>query len=103
MLNVVVTGTGPLLTLSEAKAHLNVDHDDDDILIESYADAAVLACLNAVDRILVPQGAEPVFKSASLLTLGALYSSREALVVGAVVAVNPTVEALLKPYRIIRV
>lgn len=103
MLNVVVLTTGPLFDLAEAKQHLRVDHDDDDTLIEGYADAAVLSCLDFCDRKLVPQGAEPAFKAAALLTLGGLYNSRESVIAGATVALNPTVEALLRPYRIIRV
>ena len=61
MLNVVVTGTGPLFSLEEAKQHLRIDGDDENSLVEAYADAAVLAALNYCDRALVPQGAEPVF------------------------------------------
>ncbi|GEC02311.1 head-tail connector protein [Brevundimonas diminuta] len=103
MLDVVVLTVGPLFDLAEAKQHLRVDHDDDDTLIEGYADAAVLSCLDFCDRKLVPQGAEPAFKAAALLTLGGLYNSRESVIAGATVALNPTVEALLRPYRIIRV
>lgn len=101
--NAVVLTTGPLLTLAEAKQHLNVDSEDQDTLVQSYVDAAVLAVLNEVDRPLVPQGAEPVFKAAALLMLGDLYANREAVIIGTIVAVNPTVGNLLRPYRIIRV
>lgn len=103
MLNVVVLTAGPLFDLDEAKQHLGVEHNDHNRLIESYADAAVLSCLDFCDRKLVPQGAEPAFRSAALLTLGGLYNSRESVIAGATVALNPTVEALLRPYRIIRV
>lgn len=102
-LDVVVLTTGPLLTLDEAKAHLHVDDDAQDALIGLYLDAAVQVCMTNVDRTLVPQGAEPSFKAAALLQLGDLYASREANVVAATVLVNPTVDALLRPYRIIRV
>lgn len=103
MLNVVVLTVGPLFDLTEAKQHLRVDHADDDTMIEGYADAAVLSCLDFCDRKLVPQGAEPAFRSAALLTLGGLYNSRESIITGATVTLNPTVENLLRPYRIIRV
>ncbi len=103
LLKVVVLTTGPLFTIDEAKAHLNVQHDDDNSLIEAYADAAVLSCLDYCDRKLVPQGAEPVFKVAAFLTLGGLYNSRESIITGATVQLNPAVENLLRPYRIIRV
>lgn len=102
-MKVVVLTTGPLFDLTEAKQHLGVEHDDHNSLIESYADAAVLSCLDFCDRKLVPQGAEPAFKAAALLTLGWLYNSRESVITGTIVALNPTVEALLRPYRIIRV
>lgn len=103
MLDVVVLTVGPLLTLTEAKLHLRVDDDDSDTLIEAYADAAVLSCLNHCDRKLVPQGAEPAFKAASLLMLGDLYNNRESVVPGQSFAVSPTIGALLGPYRIYRV
>ena len=103
MLNVVVLTVGPLFDLAEAKQHLRVDHDDDDTQIKGYADAAVLSCLDFCDRKLVPQGAEPAFKAAALLTMAGLYNSRESIITGATVQLNPTVEALLGPYRIIRV
>lgn len=103
MLNVVVLTAGPLFDLAEAKQHLRIDHSDDDSLIESYADAAVLSCLDFCDRKLVPQGAEPAFKAAALLTMAGLYNSRESIITGTIVALNPAVENLLRPYRIIRV
>lgn len=103
MLNVVVLTVGPLFDLAEAKQHLRVDHDDDDALINSCADAAVLSCLDFCDRKLVPQGAEPAFKAAALLTMAGLYNSRESIITGTTVALNPAVENLLRPYRIIRV
>ena len=103
MLNVVVLTVGPLFDLAEAKQHLRVDHDDDDTLIEGYADAAVLSCLDFCDRKLVPQGAEPVFKAAALLQMAGLYNSRESIITGTTVQLNPAVENLLRPYRIIRV
>lgn len=106
MLNVVVLTTGPLLTLAEAKQHLRIDHDDEDALIESYADAAVLACVNFCGLRLVPQGAEPAFRAAGLMMLGDLYAYRETGQVGSVsspIQVSASAKALLEPYRIIRI
>ena len=103
MLDVVVLTTGPLFELAEAKQHLRVDDDDSNALIEAYADAAVLSCLDFCDRKLVPQGAEPAFKAAALLMLGDLYNNRESVVAGQSFAVSPTIGALLGPYRIYRV
>ncbi len=103
MIDVVILTLGPLLTLAEAKAHLNVDHGDDDALIEAYSDAAALACLNRCDLKIVPPGAETVFKAAALITIGDLYANREAVVTGTSVSVSPTVNNLLFPYRVIRI
>jgi len=103
MLNVVVLTVGSLFDLDEAKQHLRVDGDEENSLIEAYADAAVLSCLDFCDRKLVPQGAEPAFKAAALLTMAGLYNSRESVITGTIVALNPAVENLLRPYRIIRV
>lgn len=103
MLNVVVLTTGPLMSLAEAKQHLRIDGNEDDALVAAYADAAVLSCLDYCDRSLVPQGAEPAFKAAALLTLGGIYANRESVITGTIVALNPTVENLLRPYRTIRV
>ena len=102
-LDVVVTQVGPLISLDEAKAHLNVDGDGQDELIKIYADAAVQSCMTNVDRALVPVGAEPSFKVAALLMLGDLYANRETIIVGEAFGVSPTVDALLRPFRIIRV
>ena len=38
---VVITPPQPVITREQAKAHLNVDHDDDDTLIDIYVAAAV--------------------------------------------------------------
>lgn len=99
MLNVVVTGTGPLLTLEEAKQHLRVDHSDDDTLIEAYSGAAVGQVLQYCNLALVPStaGAVEAFKAAALLTLSSLYDSREdgSMPVAA--------ERLVNPYRWLRV
>lgn len=103
MLNVVVLTTGPLMSLAEAKQHLRIDGNDEDALVEAYADAAVLSVLNHCDRELVPQGAEPAFKAAALLMLGDLYNNRESVVAGQSFAVSPTIGALLGPYRSYRV
>lgn len=102
MLEVVVITVGPLMTLAEAKQHLRVDSDDDDALIEAYADAAVQRCLTYCDLKLVPVGAEPSFKAAALLFLGDLYGFREPALAGSV-TLSQTVTALIDPYRIIRV
>lgn len=104
MLSVVVTATGPLFTLEEAKEHLNVEHDGDDALIGTYSDAAVAAILQYCNLSIVPDGpiSEAAFKVAGLMMLGEFYARRgdgdveELLLPGAV-------RLLINPYRWLRV
>lgn len=60
----LVRPTAPVVTLDEAKAHLRVTHDDEDLLIQGLVDAAV-AHLDGLDgvlgRALAPQSYEAVF------------------------------------------
>lgn len=100
MLNVVVTGTGPLFTLQEAKEHLRVDHSDDDVLIQDKADSAVARVLQYCNLSLVPDGVLPVaaFKAAGLLALGELYANREP-----VLTEGSPIRNLIDPYRWLRV
>lgn len=102
-LNVVVLTTGPLITLQEAKDHLNVDSDDYDELIQLYSDAAVQSCLTFCDLKLVPEGAEPSFRAAALLNLGDLYANREAVVAGESFSVHPTAQRFLWPWASVRI
>lgn len=100
MLNVVVTATGPLFTLNEAKAHLRVDHEDDDAIIGTYSDAAVASVLQYCNLATVPDGEIPeaAFKAAALIALAGLYDDR------APSAEMPlSVRQLIDPYRWLRV
>lgn len=103
LLQVVVDGTTALLTIAEAKQHLRVESSDEDDLIVTYANAAVLSCLTYCDLKLVPVGAEPAFKVAALMALGDIYSNREAVLAGQSFAVSPSIAMLLGPWRIIRI
>ena len=99
-LNVVVTGTGPLFTLDEAKAHLRVEHSDDDTLIETYSDGAVAKVLQYCNLALVPDGPVPeaAFKVAALLALGDLYANRQPVLTD-----GSPIRAMIDPYRNLRV
>lgn len=75
-----------LVTIAEAKEHLRVDFDDDDMLIQLYLDAAEVATANYLERELNEflTGGEsavmnPVIKVAILLQTGHLYRNREAV------------------------
>ena len=98
-----------ILTLAEAKAHLYVIHD--------ASDADITACISAAEDYIaqflgraVPwdDGAEPPvevpvpasIKQACKLLVGDYFENREAVVVGMIVAKNPTAESLLHFYRV---
>jgi hypothetical protein len=99
MLDVVVTGTGPLFSLAEAKQHLRVDFGDDDAIIETYANAAVSRVLQYCNIATVPTGDLPLaaFKASALMTLGALYENRDDG------ALPRAASLLVDPYRWLRV
>ena len=103
MLNVVVTGTGPLFTLDEAKAQLGVEHSGDDALIGTYMDAAVAVILQYCNLSLVPDGAIPeaAFKVAALMMVTQFYSLRGD--VPETVTVPGPVRLMIDPYRWLRV
>lgn len=103
MLSVVVTATGPLFTLDEAKAHLHVEHDGDDALIGAYSDAAVAAVLQYCNISVVPDGTIPeaAFKVAALMMLGEFYGGRGDGA-GDLILPGP-VRLLINPYRWLRV
>ena len=89
-----------MLTLTETKLHLRVDHDGEDVLIEALMATATAACadfLNMPAADLVVAVPAPV-KSAALLLVGNLYENRESMG-DRPYSKNPTFEALLNPYR----
>ena len=90
-----------MLTLTETKLHLRVDHDDEDVLIEALMATATAACadfLNMPAADLVVAVPAPV-KSAALLLVGTLYEQRESQGERPYNK-NPPFEALLAPYRL---
>ena len=90
-----------MLTLTETKLHLRVDHSDEDALIEALMTTATAACadyLNMDAADLVVAVPAPV-KSAALLLVGNLYENRESMGDRQFYK-NPAFEALLNPYRV---
>jgi hypothetical protein len=110
-----------LVTLTLAKKHLRVLHDDDDAEIEAYLAAAETIVTEYLDRAVYgstddsPPGAppsdddgtaieiSPAITAAVLLMLGDLYENREADSQDTSSAMLPrAVRALLAPYRVWR-
>lgn len=96
------------VTLAEAKQHLRVIGNAEDAQIQLYLDAAEQQAANFIKRPIpwddgaVPPVAVPVpapVKAAILLILGDLFENREGVITGTIVAGNPSVNALLWPYR----
>lgn len=79
-----------MIELSRVKLHLRVDHDEEDVLIQGYLDAAQVHVEQHCDRTLVeanPTGPEQMLltkdvEHAILLLVGHWYANREAVVVG---------------------
>lgn len=88
----------------EVKTHLRVLHTRDDSYIQLLTKAAFESVENFIDRPLSEfadsSGEIPSsLKAAALLIVGDMYSNRSDVVVGTIVAVNPTTERLMLPYR----
>jgi uncharacterized phage protein (predicted DNA packaging) len=89
-----------MLTLTETKLHLRVDHSEEDALIEALMTTATAACadyLNMDAADLVVAVPAPV-KSAALLMVAGLYENRED-VSDRQLYRNDTYYRLLNPYR----
>ncbi|AZF09561.1 hypothetical protein C4J93_1347 [Pseudomonas sp. R2-37-08W] len=87
-----------LLPIALMRKHLRVDHEDDDDLIELYAESALAWALWYCDNPALKLVADfpASFKNAVLLLLGHSYSTREAVVIGTITAELPMgVESLL--------
>lgn len=95
MANIVIATLGPLWTLDEVKAAIDVDSDDDDPIIQAYMDAAEKAMLRFCNLSLVPYGQEAVFKAAGFQTVAAFYDNR----IGDQDGLPSSARALIWPYR----
>lgn len=86
------------------KKQLRVLHTRDDDYIQLLTKAAFESVENFIDRplseIADSSGEIPSsLKAAALLMVGDMYSNRSDVVVGTIVAVNPTTQRLMLPYR----
>jgi len=105
-----------VIDLVTVKAHLRVDHDDEDALIQGYTDAALSAFETWTNRMLVDPGGvlpDPIgnallmtksIKQGALMLIGHWYGSRETVVIGTITAELPmATNALWKPHRWVNV
>lgn len=82
-----------MIDLEVVKAHLRVDHDDEDSLIQGYTDAALSAFEQWTNRKLIPEGEalpDPVGNAltiskailqGALMLIGYWYANRESAIV----------------------
>ena len=94
------------LTLDEIKAHLNLDHDLDNDLIESYKVAAFEVCQKHIGKTFGEEETEktipftPAIKIGCLMYIAYLYTNREAVTDLANLKPAPmTISALWEVYR----
>lgn len=94
-----------LIDRSIVKSHLRVVHDRDDAYIELLTKAALKSVLNFIDfdsweAVTEKWGEVPEnLIYAALLMIGDMYTNRSDVVVGTIVATNPTTERLMLPCR----
>lgn len=101
-----------MIDLALVKSHLRVDGDDEDSLIQGYADAALSAFELWTNRTLIePAGSlpDPVgnallmtksIQQGALLLIGHWFGNRESVVVGTITAELPmATNALWRPHR----
>ena len=92
------------VTLEQAKDHIRVDFDDDDVYIGDLIDVAEASVANEIGSTLASNeiGGElpkPLYQGI-LFMVGHLYNSREPVIIGTgVVKVPYTLEYLLSPYK----
>ncbi|MGN6311745.1 MAG: head-tail connector protein [Xanthobacteraceae bacterium] len=88
-----------MLTLSDAKAHLNVTFDADDSLIEAKLDAAKAWVEAYTGEEITDSTAAPVNQAVLMLTAH-LYQNREAAIIGMTADTLPLgFLTLLDPFR----
>ena len=94
------------LTIDEIKAHLNLDHDLDDELLEAYKAATLEVCQKHIGKTFGEEETEktipftPAIKIGCLMYIAYLYTNREAVTDLANLKPAPmTISALWDVYR----
>ncbi|OBX89261.1 phage gp6-like head-tail connector protein [Aggregatibacter aphrophilus] len=94
------------LTIDEIKAHLNLDHDLDDELLEAYKVATLEVCQKHIGKTFGEEETEktipftPAIKIGCLMYIAYLYTNREAVTDLANLKPAPmTISALWEVYR----
>lgn len=94
------------LTIDEIKAHLNLDHDLDDELLEAYKAATLEVCQKHIGKTFGEEETEktipftPAIKIGCLMYVAYLYTNREAVTDLANLKPAPmTISALWEVYR----
>ena len=94
------------LTIDEIKAHLNLDHDLDDELLEAYKVATLEVCQKHIGKTFGEEETEktipftPALKIGCLMYIAYLYTNREAVTDLANLEPAPmTISALWEVYR----
>lgn len=95
----------PMLTLSQVKLHLRLDHDEEDELLDHLVQVARSAVEKELKRTWSEvveaegvAGAAPV-QHAALLLIGHYYEHREEAAAGAVTTIPRASKSLLFPFR----
>ena len=89
-------------TLIEAKNHLRIDHDDDDLAITAYLDAAI-AWLAVTGCDVSPSTLAKPVAQASLMMTAHFYERREAADDARLAPLPLGVLDLIAPYRLVKV
>ncbi|WP_054892279.1 MULTISPECIES: head-tail connector protein [unclassified Pseudomonas] len=105
-----------MIDLEVVKAHLRVDGDDEDMLIQGYTDAALSTFDLWTNRKLIAEGEplpDPVgnalsfrksIQQGALLLIGHWYATRETVVTGTIATELPmATQALWSPHRWVNV
>jgi hypothetical protein len=101
-----------MIDIADVKAHLRVEHADEDAKIQGYTDAALSAFETWTNRTLLAADAalpEPVgnamritksIRQGALLLIGHWYANAEAVVIGTITAELPlATKTLWQPHR----